>query len=267
MSSELEAADSRWSLHRLEHLRDLVYELVVRDIKLRYKRSFLGLAWSLVVPLAQLAIFSFVFGTILKQAQPHFTAFLFTGLLPWTWFQSSLLGNAVALSQNKDLLQLAGFPVGIVPVITVTSQFIHFLLALPILFVFLWLDGCPLSVAIVALPLVLFVQFIVTLSLSYFVGPIQMLFHDTQHILNIVLTLLFYMSPIFYDSSAVPEHFMLVYRLNPVVHLLDAYRAILIHGHFPAFAPLLGVSLGAGLLLFLGYRFYMRLHYRLVQEL
>ncbi len=267
MKSEYQSASSRWGLGRIEYLRDLLYELVVRDLKLRYKRSFLGVAWTLLVPLAQLAILRFVFGTILHQRQPHFTTFLFTGLLPWTWFQASLLANAVAMSQNKDLLRVVGFPVGVIPVITVTSQFIHFVLALPILFFFLWLDGCPLSPAIAALPFVLLVQFVVTLSLSYFVAPIQLLFHDTEHLLRIVLMLLFYMSPIFYDVDTVPPKYALAYQINPLVPLLGAYRSIFIHGRFPAIAPLLIVASFFGLLLVVGYRFYLRRHYELMQEL
>jgi len=267
MKTEFEAIASRWDLGRLQYVRDLLYELVVRDIKLRYKRSFLGVAWSLLVPLAQLAILRFVFGTILNQQQPHFTTFLFTGLLPWAWFQASLLANAITMSQNKDLLRVVGFPAGVLPVIAVTSQFIHFVLALPILFFFAWLDGCPLSPAVGALPLVLIVQFIVTLSLSYFVAPIQLLFHDTEHLLRIVLMLLFYLSPIFYDAAAVPPQFAFAYQMNPLVPLLGAYRSIFIDGTFPAVGPLLIVAIFFGLLLNVGYRFYIRRHHELMQEL
>ena len=159
----------------------MLRELVVRDIKLRYNRSILGVAWSLLVPLAELGILNFVFATVLPLHVPHFVSYLFSGLLPWAWFSSSLLAATVATRQHKDLLQQVGFPAGILPVITITSQFIHFLLALPILFTFLWMDGRPLTFALAALPVVMALQFAFTLGLAYFLAPLEALFHDTQH--------------------------------------------------------------------------------------
>jgi lipopolysaccharide transport system permease protein len=255
------------TLTRLVYLRDLVRELVVRDIKLRYNRSILGIGWSLAVPLAQLAILNFVFGVILPFHIPDFTTYLFSGLLPWTWFQSSLLAVTKATRQNKDLLQQVGFPVGILPVITVTSQFFHFVLALPILFAFLWFDGKSLSIAIVALPAVMALQFLLTLGISYFVVPLEAFFHDTEHLLSLGLFLLFYLTPVFYDPSSLPEKYALIYGLNPLVHLLGAYRSILIDGAFPSATFFLAGGAIAGLLVAVGYAVYRRLHYYLIWEL
>ena len=106
-------------MNRWIHLRDLVLELVLRDFKLRYKKSMLGIAWSLLVPLAQFAVMYYVFHNILRMSIPHFTSFLFTGILPWTWFSSSLLAASVAIVDNKALVRQIGFPVEILPAITV----------------------------------------------------------------------------------------------------------------------------------------------------
>jgi len=97
-------------LHRLVYLRDLIRELVGRDLKLRYKRSIIGVGWSLLVPLAQLAALTFVFTVIVPIRQPNFSTFLFCGLLPWSWFSTSLLAATASLYQNKDLIQQVGFP-------------------------------------------------------------------------------------------------------------------------------------------------------------
>ncbi|MBX3440252.1 MAG: ABC transporter permease [Planctomycetaceae bacterium] len=258
---------SKQSLHRLVYLRDLLYELVVRDIKLRYKRSVVGIAWSLLVPLAQLAVLSFVFGVVLKMRADHFSTFLFSGLLPWTWFSSSLMGATRIAGQNKDLLRQVGFPAGILPAITVTSQFVHFVVALPILFGFLMYDGRPVTWALAILPLVMILQFVLNLALSYFVAPLQVLFHDTEHLLGVSLMLMFYLSPIFYEPSAVPGRYAFVYNLNPMVHLLNGYRAPLIDGQLPAMGPLLMVGAASLGLLAAGYTFYKWLHYRIMQEL
>jgi lipopolysaccharide transport system permease protein len=258
---------ARMDRRRIFYLRDLVFELVARDIKLRYKRSVVGVAWSLLIPLAQLAILTFVFSVVLQRSVPHFSTFLFSGLLPWTWFSSSLKGATKTAQMNKDLLRQVGFPAPILPSITVTSHLVHFLIALPILFGFLLFDGRPVTVALTVLPLLMALQFVLTLGLSYFLAPLQVLFHDTEHLLSVGLMLLFYLSPIFYEPSSVPPQFSFVYNLNPFVHLLNAYRAPLILGQFPAPMPLLMLATASGLLLAAGYRFYTSLHGRFMQEL
>src|SRR5262245_18195595 len=129
--SELEAAQESdwltrpsWDARRFVYLRDLLRELVVRDFKLRNNRSILGIGWSLLAPLAQLGILSFVFRVVVPVNIPNYTTFLFSGLLPWTWFQSSLTVAAIAARQNKDLVQQVGFPVAMLPVISMTSEFL-----------------------------------------------------------------------------------------------------------------------------------------------
>jgi lipopolysaccharide transport system permease protein len=266
MNTDQATSTLHWKVRRIHYLRDLLRELVVRDIKLRYNRSILGVAWSLLVPLAELGILSFVFGTVLPLNVPHFTSYLFSGLLPWAWFSSSLLAATLATRQHKDLLQQVGFPAGILPIITITSQFIHFLLALPILFMFLWIDGIPITFAIAALPAIMALQFAFTLGLAYFLAPLEALFHDTHHVLSLALSLMFYLSPVFYQASAIPPDYSLVYNFNPLVHILGAYRAVLIGGTFPPAGPLLIVGGVSAIMVVSGYRFYMHLHYRMIQE-
>ncbi len=240
-------------------------ELVVRDFKLRYNRSILGVGWSLLAPLAQLGILSFVFRVILPIHTPNYTTFLFTGLLAWSWFQGSLLAGTTTVRQNKDLLDQVGFPIAIFPVISVSSQFLHMVLALPILIFFLWLDGEGLSLALIALPAIVALQFVLSLGLTYFVAPMQVVFYDTEHILRIALTLLFYLSAIFYDLKTVPAQYRGFYAFNPVVYLIATYRKILLDGQFPAWLPFLAWSAVGALLLAAGRRFYTRLHYRFIQ--
>src|SRR6516164_4511461 len=121
---------------RLIYIRDLVYELVLRDLKLRYKRSTLGLVWSLLNPLLQLLVFSLVFTYIVPIQMPHYTIFLFIGILVWTWFAAALYAATTCIVENPSMIRHPGFPVSILPVITVTSNLIHFLLAGPILAAF-----------------------------------------------------------------------------------------------------------------------------------
>jgi lipopolysaccharide transport system permease protein len=252
---------------RLIYLRDLVRELVIRDIKLRYKRSMLGVGWSLLVPLSQLLILSFVFRVVVPLNIPDYTLFLFSGLLPWTWFQSSLMAATRVTLDNRELIRQVGFPVRILPVITVTSQLVHFLLALPLLLLFVWLERGSLTGAILVLPLVVGLQFVLILSIAYLVAPLQAIFHDTEHLLGIFLMLLFYLTPVFYNPTAIPARYAWVFNLNPLVPLLDAYRQVLVHGELPAAMPLLVLGGVSAMLFAAGIRGYMCFHYRFVQEL
>ncbi len=249
------------------YLRDLLRELVVRDMKLRYKRSILGIAWSLLNPLAQLLVFHFIFSLVLPLNIPNYSAFLFSGILVWTWFQTSLFTATGAIVDNPDLIRRPGFPMAILPVVTVMTHLIHFLLALPILLLFLLLSGTQFTSAILTLPLVIVLQFLLTLSLAYLVAAIHVTFRDTQYLLGIFLLLGFYLSPIFYETSLIPGRYQLFYRLNPMVGLVDAYRAILMRGELPNHLPLLALGgLAVGVLWF-GYKVFMRSSYRFVEEL
>ena len=252
---------------RLVYLRDLLHVLVAREMKLRYKESLLGVAWSLLNPLLQLLIFNFVFRYILPLNIPNYTAFLFVGLLMWNWFQASIVSAATTIVDGRSLIKRPGFPIPILPVVTVMANLVHFLLALPVLALFLLLTGIQLQATALLLPAIILIQFFFTLSLAYFVATFHVSFRDTQHLVSVFLLFLFYLSPIFYDAGAIPDRYQFIYRLNPVLHLLEAYRAILIEGVQPAWTPLAILTLISALLLFLGYRLFMRASYFFVEEL
>src|SRR6185369_10470199 len=145
------------------------------------------------------------------------------------------------------------FPVAVLPTITVFSQFIHFLLALPIMAAFLVVDGYRPEPSLAALPLVILFQFALTLSLAYIVATLQVKFRDTQYLLGIVLFLFFYLTPVFWDDTSIPEPYRTIMHFNPVAVLLNAYRAILVRGQWPEFIPLLTVGAGSLVVLSMGY--------------
>ena len=252
---------------RLQYLIDLLRELIGRDMKLRYKRSLLGVAWSLLNPLAQLLVFSLIFRLVIPLGIPNYAAFLFTGLLAWNWFQSSLYAATGAIVDNRELIRRPGFSAVILPVVTVATNFIHYLFALPVLMVFLWMNGTALQSTALVLPVIFVVQFLFTLSLAYFVATVHVTFRDTQYLLGIVLLLGFYMSPVFYDASAIPERFQVVYRLNPMVMLIDAYRQILLQGQLPQGIDLLALSLISAGMLWISHRIFVRASARFAEEL
>jgi lipopolysaccharide transport system permease protein len=252
---------------QLVYLWDLLSVMVGRDIKLRYKRSFLGLAWSLLNPLAQFVILNFVFSTVLPLDIPNYTPFLFTGVLAWNWFSTALIVATNAIVDNRELIRRPGFPPALLPLIAVVSNLIHFVLALPILVLFVLTSGTPLTLAVLWLPVVIATQFILILSLAYFLATIEVTFRDTQYLLGIALLLGFYLTPVFYDATSAPNRFRLIYELNPMAIVLDAYRAALLGSGPVDLSALALLTLTAAGLLLLGYRVFMAASYHFAEEL
>jgi lipopolysaccharide transport system permease protein len=252
---------------RLAQQLDLLRELVSRDMKILYKRSMLGIAWTLINPLLQLAVFAFIFQVVLPVNIPKYSSFVFSGLLVWNWFQSSLFQATGVITNNRPLIRQPGFPISILPVVTVMTGLIHFCLALPILVVFIAIDGISITPALMYLPILLLLQFVLTVSLTYPLAAVNVSFRDTQHILGVLLQLLFYLTPLFYDISSVPDRLRSFYYLNPMVILVEAYRQIMIHGAPPNWSLLGILSLVSVVILPIGHRIFKRQSARFVEEL
>jgi len=251
----------------IAYLWDLLRELVVRELKIRYKRSILGLAWSLITPLLQLLVLSFTFRVVVPLGIENYTLFLFVGIVVWSWFQASIHMASSSVLDNRSLLRQPGFPPGVVPVVTVLTNLVHFLLALAVLLPMVLFPQPALSWTVVLLPAVVAVQFALILSLAYPVAALHVRFRDTQHIVAVLLMLGFYLTPVFYDAGKVPEAFQMLYNLNPLVHVLEGYRAILVRGEVPRVLPLAIVTLASLAMLAAGHAYYRRASERFVEEL
>ena len=252
---------------KIAHFFDLLRVLVDRDIKLLYKRSALGIAWTLINPLLQLAVFSFVFRSVVPINIPQFSSFAFSGLLIWTWSQTALFQATGLITSNKALIRQPNFPTAILPVVTTMTGLIHFLLALPVLIIFLAVDGVEPSSVLFVLPLLMVIQFVLTVGFAYPLAALNVTFRDTQHTLGVLLQMLFYLTPIFYDLNSVPKEFQPFYQLNPMVPLLEAYRAILLKGTQPDWQVLLIVSLVVAVILPIGLVIFRRQSNTFVEEL
>lgn len=263
----LVSAENLSRVSRAVYLRDLLRELVLRDLKLRYKRSVLGIAWSLILPLMQLIVFTIVFRRILPIRVDNYPTYLFSGLVPWTWFSASLIGATAAITDNRELVKRPGFPAAILPVVAVLTNFIHFGLALPILFSVVVLFDRSLTWVVVALPAIVVVQALFSVGLGYLLATVQVTFRDTQHLLTIVLQLLFYLTPIFYDHRAAPEQYQWIFRLNPLLYLLEGYRAMFLGRPPLPILPLTGIFIVSCCLVWFGYRVFGRASAAFVEEL
>lgn len=254
----------RW---RLPYLWDLLRSLVDRDMKLTYKRSVLGVAWTLINPLLQLLVFAFVFQIVLPVKIPQYASYVFAGLLSWNWFQTALYQATGVIISSRSLIRQPRFPVAILPIVTVTTGLIHFMLALPILIAFLLIDGIQLTPVILFLPILQILQFAFTVSCAYFLAALNVTFRDTQHTLGVILQLFFYLTPIFYDLKAIPKEYWYIYALNPMVHIVTSYRQILMWGVPPDWMAIAIIAGFTAILWPLGYWLFKRQSHRFVEEL
>jgi lipopolysaccharide transport system permease protein len=236
-------------------------------MKLLYKRSVLGVAWTLINPLLQLVVFAFVFQLVIPVNIPQYSSYVFTGLLVWNWFQTSLFQATGVIVGSRSLIRQPGFPVAILPIVIVTTGLVHFILALPVLIVFILIDGIKLYPVILCLPVLQLLQFVLTVSLSYFLAALNVTFRDTQHTLGVLLQLFFYLTPIFYDLKNIPKEYWYVYGLNPMVHIVTAYRAILLWGIQPDWLALFIIAAITAGLLPIGYFMFKKQSHRFVEEL
>lgn len=249
------------------YLWDLLWSLIDRDIKIMYKRSALGFAWTLINPLLQLLVFAFIFQGVIKIELPQYSSYVFIGLLVWNWFQSSLFQATGVIVGSRSLIRQPGFPSGILPVVVVATGLIHFVLALPVLIVFLVIDGVKLTPLLLILPLLQLIQFVLTVAFSYFLAALNVTFRDVQHTLGVLLQFLFYLTPIFYDLHSVPKQYWYAYGLNPMVHIVTCYRQVLLWGVQPDWKALAIISVIALVMLPIGYQLFKRQSLRFVEDI
>ncbi|OQW46354.1 MAG: ABC transporter [Proteobacteria bacterium SG_bin6] len=244
--------------YRYRHGWDLLTELVIRDLKLRYHRSFIGLGWSLMKPLTQLAVFTIVFGQILPLGIEHYATFVFTGVLVWSWLSSSVTSGTGAVTDSKELALRPGFPLPLLPVMPVISQGVHFLIALPLLVISATIEAGFPGWPLLALPAMIILQLIFTLGVVYLLSVAQVFARDTDHLVQMAMSIIFFITPIFYRPIQRTRDFAFLNVYNPIARLLEGYRAIFVHGTWPNPITLGFTLLIAVPLLALGIACYLR---------
>jgi lipopolysaccharide transport system permease protein len=233
--------------------RGLIQTLVARDLKARYRGSALGFFWSFINPLLLLLIYSFVFTTVLPRAENDpelepYALFMFCGILPWTWFSSSIIESANVLISSGNLIKKVLFPAEVLPIVAVLANMAHFFLGLPILAAFLIYYQRPLDpLELLWFPVIVVVQLLFTIGLSLLLAALTVHFRDIKDLLGNLLTLWFFSTPIIYSMQMAPDNYRWVLNLNPMTHLAISYQEVLFHvgphGHWKWLLVLAGLSL------------------------
>jgi ABC-type polysaccharide/polyol phosphate export permease len=232
----------------------------------------LGFFWSFINPLLLLLIYSFVFNVVLPGTRPPelepYALFMFCGILPWTWFSSSLLESSNALIANGNLIKKVLFPAEVLPIVAVLSNLVHFCLGLPILIAFLVYYKAPLqSLEVVWFPVVILVQLVLSLGLAFLVSALTVHLRDLKDILSNLLTFWFFATPILYPMVLVPGVARRLLNLNPFTHLAVSYQEILFYdGPFGHWKWLLALGVASAAVFVAGYFVFDRLRDSFAEE-
>jgi len=260
------------NLKSLLKYRQLIQSMVARELKARYRGSVLGFFWSFINPLLLLLIYSFVFSIVLPNRAPNlepYALFMFCGILPWTWFSSSLLESSNVLISGGNLIKKVLFPAEVLPIVSVLSNLVHFFLGLPILAIFLvYYQHAPDFIDLLWFPVVVLVQLVFTLGLALIVSSLTVHFRDFKDILSNVMTFWFFATPIIYPMSmAVAQGGKVYLDMNPMTHIILSYQEILFFpGAFGHWKWLVALGFGSVGLFLLGYFMFDRLRDTFAEE-
>lgn len=233
------------SLRAVWRYRDLVRNLVARDLRIKYKGSSLGFAWSLIHPIVLAGVYTLAFRYILNVRQPYFTTFLLSGLLPWTCFAACLGQATGSVADNSQLVRKVAFPRIVLPIGAVVSQFTQFTLMYAVIVPLAAATGPGLSPALLALIPLIALQMAFTLGVSLILATSYVYFRDTKHLVEVALQVWFWVTPVVYAVTLVPERWRGFFWLNPMAAFVTAYQRIVVEGIWPTPALTAGLVLSA----------------------
>ena len=231
---------------KIYNYRELLKTNVKKEIRGRYKNSFLGVLWSFLNPLLQLLVYSVIFGALLAGGDKTYPIYICVALIPWTYFTTAITQAAFTVIGNADIIKKVYFPREILPVSVVTSGAVNFIISTIIILAFVIFSGVGLSWYILLYPFILLIQYVLLLGIGFIVSSVTVYFRDLEHIIGVVLMAAFYATPIVYKLEQLPHTLQILVNLNPMTHLINAYRDIFYYHQMPnmeILVTLLGISL------------------------
>jgi ABC-2 type transport system permease protein len=212
---------------------DLIWYLVMRDLRVRYRRSTLGLIWTMLQPLMMMLVLHIVFSSVFRFELYSYPVYAMAGILFWNFFSQSIVASMNSLRGNAGILQKLPVAKAVFPVATVISGVVNLCLALVPLFVILVVTGHPLKPALLFLPVSILLAGVFTLGAGLLLSPLAVFFSDVVELIGVVLMLLMYLTPIFYPMAIVPERYRWLVRFNPIRSVLEVFRDPIYYGKIP----------------------------------
>ncbi|MED9923822.1 MAG: ABC transporter permease [Clostridia bacterium] len=251
----------------LYQYRELLKTNVKKEIRGKYKNSFLGVLWSFLNPLLQIAVYAIVFPLILRNTQENYVIFLCCGLIPWTFFSTAITRASFTMVENGNILKKVYFPREILPISVVTSEAVNFMISTIIILTFVIFGGLGITKYVLFYPIILVVQYLLVLAISLIVSSICVYIRDLQHFIGIFIQLLFYATPVVYSAETIPENFAWVLKINPMTYIIDGYRNIFYNQTAPDVKALLILLLILIVAIAVGYVIFNKLQKGFAEEL
>ena len=232
-------------LKEMYEYREMIFSLVKKDLRGRYKGSVLGFMWTFINPLLQLLVFTLVFSIIMRANYEQYYLFLFVALVPWMFFGSSVQDGSTCIMRESNMVKKIYFPREVIPISTVTSAFVNMILTFLVVFAVVIVAGRSINpLALLCLPVVMMVEYILCLGIALIVSSITVYLRDLQYILGIFVMALQYMTPVMYgvdmvERSGAGKWLILIFNLNPMTPIIKIYRQIIYYGEVPELSSLL----------------------------
>jgi len=231
--------------------RELLFFLVWRDVKVRYKQTALGVLWVVLQPLVSMAIFTVLFGVLLKvpSGDAPYPVFAFAGLLPWNYFSQSLTRASTSLVQSSHLITKIYFPRLVIPLSGVFSSLVDFAISFVVLFVLMLLYGVTPTARMLLLPALLLLALVTALGFGLWLSALNVKYRDVGYLLPFLIQIWMYLTPVVYGSALIPERYRFLLSLNPMTGVVEGFRWALLGGELESYlsAPLLALSVGIAL--------------------
>lgn len=249
----------------LYNYRELLKTNIKKDVGGKYKNSFLGVLWSFVNPLLMTLVYAIVFPFILRSGPEHYVTYIVIGILPWNFFTTVISQGTFTILGNAGIIKKVYFPREILPISVATSGLVNFLISIPIIFLFLLFSGIGFSWYILLLPLVILCQYILSLGIIFITSAINVYIRDAEYIINFFVQMLFYATPILYESSLFGDKAWIL-SLNPMTTIINSYRDILYSGVLPNMGLLFLVLIFSIVLLLIGIAVFRKLEKGFAEE-
>jgi len=226
-NNQINMIESLKEISEVIKYKELLRNLVARDIKVRYKRSVLGFFWVMLHPILMMIILTMVFSQLFSTPIKNYPVYILSGFIVWNLFSQSTSNCLTSFTGNRDLIKKIYLPKSIFPLSVVLSALIHFVFSLIPLFIFLTISGIYISYQILVLPIIILMVVLFCFGVSLIIASATVFFHDTRYIYDVLLIAGMYVTPIFYPESIIPAKYSFILHLNPLFYFLSTFRAVL----------------------------------------